>query len=147
MPNLAWFPIGKGDVMVLKYALVSIGSGILFGVLDGLINANPLARRLYEVFKPIARSSINVPAGLAIDLVYGFALAGGFLLLEASLPGGSPWIQGLVYGGLIWFARVVMQVATQWMMFRVPAMALVYALVPGLAEMLILGLLYGLVLG
>ncbi len=132
--------------MILRYILVSIGSGILFGVLDGFINANSLARRLYEVFKPIARTSINVPAGLAIDLVYGFALAGGFLLLEASLPGGSGWIQGLAYGGLVWFARVVMQVATQWMMFVIPAKALLYTLVTGLAEMLALGLLYGLVL-
>jgi ethanolamine ammonia-lyase large subunit len=32
--------------------IVSIASGILFGVMDGLINANPLAQRLYEVYKP-----------------------------------------------------------------------------------------------
>jgi len=133
--------------MVLRYVLVGIGSGMLFGVLDGFINANPLARRLYEVFEPIARKSINVPAGLVIDLVYGFALAGGFLLLEGSLPGSSGWVQGLVYGGLLWFVRVVMQVATQWMMFVIPSRALAYTLVTGLAEMLALGLLYGLVLG
>jgi len=132
--------------MVLRFILVSIGSGILFGVLDGLINANPLARRLYEVFEPIARETINVPAGLAIDLVYGFALAGGFLLLEPALPGAGGWIQGLVYGGLLWFARVVMQVATQWMMFKVPAQALLYTLVTGLIEMGVLGALYGLFL-
>jgi len=133
--------------MVLRYVLVSVGSGILFGLMDGFIHANPLARRLYQVFKPIARTTINVPAGLLIDLVYGFALAGGFLLLDAGLPGGSGWIQGLVYGGLLWFARVVMQAASQWMMFVIPAKALAYTLVTGLVEMLVLGLLYGVVLG
>jgi hypothetical protein len=147
MLDLAPITVQEGGVMVLGFVLVSIGSGVLFGLLDGFIHANPLAQRLYEVFKPIARTSINVPAGLVIDLVYGFALAGGFLLLEGSLPGGSGWIQGLVYGGLVWFARCVMQVATQWMMFVIPAKALAYTLVTGLAEMLVLGLLYGLVLG
>ena len=38
-----------------KYAIVSVVSGILFGVLDGLINANPMAQRLYAVYKPIAK--------------------------------------------------------------------------------------------
>ena len=42
-----------------RYMLVSIVSGILFGVLDGLVNGNPLAQRLYEVYKPIARTSIS----------------------------------------------------------------------------------------
>ncbi len=132
---------------MLRYLLVSVGSGILFGLMDGFINANPLARRLYEVFKPIAKTSINVPAGLAIDLVYGFALAGGFLLLEGSLPGGTGLLKGLVFGGLVWFARVVMGVASQWMTFKVPAKALLYTLATGLAEMLVLGVVYGLVLG
>jgi hypothetical protein len=125
---------------------VSIGSGILFGLMDGFINANPLARRLYTVFEPIAKKSINIPAGIAIDLIYGFALAGGYLLLQASLPGGSGLVKGLVFGGLIWFVRVVMQVASQWMMFIVPAKALLYTLASGLLEMILLGMLYGLLL-
>jgi hypothetical protein len=41
------------------YILFSIVSGILFAILDGVINANPLAQRLYAVYKPIARTSIN----------------------------------------------------------------------------------------
>ena len=131
--------------MLLRYVLVSIGGGILFGIMDGLINANPLAQRLYKVFDPIARTSINVPAGLAIDLIYGFALAGGFLLLQGSLP-GSGIVQGLIFGGLVWFARVVMQAASQWMMFTVSAQALLYTLATGLIEMLVLGMLYGLTL-
>jgi len=40
---------------MVRYIIVSIVSGILFGVLDGLINANPLAQRLYEVYKPISQ--------------------------------------------------------------------------------------------
>ena len=138
--------VKEEEDMVLRYVLVSVGSGILFGLLDGFIHANPLARRLYKVFDPIARTSINVPAGLAIDLVYGFALAGGFLLLEGSLPGATGLLKGLVFGGLVWFARVVMQVASQWMMFKVPVKSLLYTLAAGLVEMGILGLLYGLFL-
>lgn len=131
--------------MLLRYVLVSIGSGILFGIMDGLINGNSLAQRLYKVFEPIAKKSINVPVGLAIDLIYGFALAGGFLLLRGSLPGAAI-VQGLIFGGLVWFARVVMQAASQWMMFAVPAKALLYTLATGLIEMLALGALYGLTL-
>jgi len=126
--------------------LAGVGSGILFGLMDGFLNANPLARRLYKVLEPIARKSINVPAGLLIDLVYGFALAAGFLLIYESLPGGSGVLKGLVFGGLVCFTRVAMQVASQWMMFTVPAKTLLYTLATGLLEMAVLGLLYGLTL-
>jgi hypothetical protein len=131
---------------MIRYILASVGSGILFGLMDGLINGNPIAQRLYRVFKPIARNSISVPAGLAIDLACGFAMAGIFLLLYGSLPGPSGAIRGLVFGLLIWFFRVAMQVASQWMMFSIPASTLLYSLVCGLAEMIILGLFYGLTL-
>ena len=95
--------------------------------MDGLLNANPLARNALQVFEPIARKSINVPGGLAIDLVYGFAMAGIFLLLARSLP-GEPWQRGLVFGLIAWFFRVVMQASSQWMMFDVPPGALLYSL-------------------
>jgi hypothetical protein len=131
---------------MIRYIVVSIGSGILFGVMDGLINANPIAQRLYRVFEPIAKKSINVPAGVVIDLVYGFAMAGIFLLLHASLPGESGVLKGLSFGLLAWFFRVAMGVATQWMTFNVPVPALLYTLGCGLVEMLVLGLLYGLTL-
>ena len=74
---------------MLRYLMVSVGSGILFGVLDGILNANSLARRLFAVYAPIARTSVNAPAGVLIDLGYGFALAGMFLLLYPCLPGPS----------------------------------------------------------
>lgn len=131
---------------MIRYIVVSLVSGILFGLLDGLINANPLAQRLYEVYRPIAKTSVNVPAGIAIDLIYGFVMAGVFLLLYESLPGDTGLVKGISFAGLVWFFRVLMAVASQWMTFDVPVAALVYTLVTGLVEMLILGLLYGLTL-
>ena len=129
-----------------RYIVVSVVSGILFGILDGVIHANPLAQRLYEVYKPIARTSINPLAGIVIDLVYGFVMAGVFLLLYRSLPGGTGLVKGVSFAVLAWFFRVVMYTASQWVMFNVPVETSLYSLVAGLGEMLILGLLYGLTL-
>lgn len=129
-----------------RYIIVSVVSGILFGTLDGIINANPLAQRLYDVYKPIARTSVNALAGIMIDLAYGFILAAVFLLLYKSLPGETGWIKGISFGLLVWFLRVVMSVASQWMTFNVSTSVLWYMLIAGLGEMLILGLLYGLTL-
>jgi hypothetical protein len=131
---------------VLTYVIVSVGSGVLFGILDGVINGNPFARKLNEVYKPIARTSLNLPAGIAIDLAYGFAMAGIFLLIWQSLPGAMGILKGLFFGLLAWFFRVVMSTASQWMMFRVPTATLLYGLATGLAEMLALGVLYGVTL-
>ena len=131
---------------MFRYLMVAVGSGLLFGLMDALINANPLARRLFRVFEPIARKSINMAAGVILDLVYGFALAALFLLLQGSLLGGSHISQGLFFGLLLWFLRVAMQAASQWMMLKLPAATLPYTLISGLVEMLVLGLLYGLTL-
>jgi len=131
---------------MLMYIIISIISGILFGLLDAVINANPLAQRLYEVYKPIAKTSINPLAGIVIDLVYGFVMAGLFLLLYNSLPGEIGLIKGLSFAVLGWFFRVVMYVASQWVMFKISVQTLLYSLVAGLGEMLILGVLYGLTL-
>jgi len=114
------------------YVLTSIVSGILFGILDGAINANPLAQRVYAVYKPIAKTSLNIIAGVMIDLVYGFVMAG--------------IVKGIGFAVLVWFFRVVMGAASQWMMFIVPFKTLLYTVVTGLGEMLVLGILYGLVL-
>ena len=128
---------------MVRYILVSLSSGILFGIMDGLINANPIAQKLYKVFEPIARKSINAPAGITIDVVYGFVMAGFFLLIRKSLPGESGIVKGLAFGIIIWFFRVVMQVASQWMMYDIPLKALLYTLLCSLVEMLVLGMLYG----
>ena len=131
--------------MVIRYLLVSVLSGLLFGVMDGVINANPLAKRLFEVYQPIARSNLNIQAGIFIDLLYGFALAGLFLLLNKSLP-GSGLLKGISFGLIVWVLRVVMGAASQWMVFNIPLATFGYSLLTGLAEMLVLGLLYGLTL-
>ncbi len=128
------------------YVIISIVSGILFGIMDGLINANPLAQRLYEAYKPIAKTAINVPAGMVIDLVYGFVMTGIFLLLYRSLLGKTGLLKGISFAFLIWFFRVVMSVISGWMMFNIPIGAPLYTLITGLGEMLILGILYGLTL-
>jgi hypothetical protein len=128
------------------YIIVSVASGILFGFLDGLINANPIAVKLYQVYRPIAKTSINFVAGILIDLAYGFILAGLFLLLYPALPGAAGLVKGVSFALLVWFFRVVMSVASQWMMYQVPLKALLYTLLTGLGEMLILGILYGLTL-
>jgi hypothetical protein len=128
---------------LLRYILVSVGSGILFGALDGLINANPYAQRLYWVYQPIARTSINAAAGIGIDLAYGFILSAIFLLLYSALPGNSGIMKGLSYAVLICFLRVVMSAASTWMMFAVPIQVINYNILTGFLEMLVLGVLYG----
>lgn len=129
-----------------KYVLVSLGSGILFGILDGAINANPCAQKLFAVFSPILKKSVNAPAGMVIDLAYGFIMAAAFLMLFNSLPGSSGVLKGLSFGLLVWFFRVVMSAASTWMMFEIPAGLVFYTLITGLGEMLLLGLFYGLTL-
>jgi hypothetical protein len=129
-----------------SYIIVSVISGILFGILDGLINANPIANKLFEVYKPIAKTSINFVAGMIIDLAYGFILAALFQLIYASLPGEIGLVKGISFALMVWFFRVVMSVASQWMMYKLPLKALYYTLLTGLGEMLILGILYGIAL-
>ncbi len=132
--------------MALTYIALSLASGILFGAMDGLLNGNPLGARLLAVYKPIARHAISIPAGVVIDLAYGFLMAAIFLLLYPALPGASGLLKGLSFGVLAWFFRVLMNAASQWVMFRVPASTLLYNLGGGLLEMLVIGVLYGLVL-
>ena len=131
---------------MISYITVSIVSGILFGVMDGVINANSLAQKLNKVYNTIAKTSMNIPAGIVIDLIYGFVMAGIFLLLYNSLPGELGLVKGISFAFLAWFFRVVMYVNSQWMMFNVPIGALLYTLLTGLCEMIILGILYGLTL-
>ena len=131
---------------MIRYVVASVTGGVLFGILDGLIHANPLAQRLHAVFRPIARQSVNALAGIAIDLVYGFVMAGVFLILYWSLPGGTGLLKGLSFGLGVWFFRVVMSVLGQWMTLEVPPATLLYTLLAGLGEMLIIGAVYGLLL-
>lgn len=131
---------------MVRFIIVGIGGGLLFGVLDAVINANPIARRLFEVYAPIARKSVNAAVGMLIDLVCGFALAGLFILLFDRLPGATALVKGLSFAVGLWFLRVVMNAASTWMMFTVPLKTIAYVAAAGLLEMTALGVLYGLTL-
>jgi hypothetical protein len=131
---------------MVRYIIVAAGSGLLFGLLDGVLNANPLAVRLMEAYKPIARTSLNMAAGILIDLVYGFILAGMFLLLHRCLPGQTGLVKGLSFAAGIWFLRVVMNAASTWMAWKIPLETIGYSLAAGLLEMAALGVLYGIAL-
>jgi hypothetical protein len=128
---------------MVRYIIVCIINGILFGTMDAVINANPYAQKLYSVYKPIARSSVNAPAGILIDLFYGFILGLIFLLLYGALPGESGIAKGISFAVIVWFFRVAMNVISTWMMYEVPFPALFYAAAAGMFEMAVLGILYG----
>ncbi|MEW5815527.1 MAG: DUF6789 family protein [Spirochaetota bacterium] len=131
---------------MIRYFIVSIANGILFGILDGVINANPYAQKIFEVYKPIAKTSINAPTGIIIDIVYGLIMGFIFLILYKALPGNTGFFKGIVFALIIWFFRVLMSVVTTWMMFKVPTTTLLYTAVTGLIEMLIIGIVYGILL-
>ncbi len=126
-----------------RYLIVSMVNGVVFGILDGVIHANPFAQELFQIYKPIAKTSINAPAGLVIDLFYGFIMGFIFLLLYRALPGKTGLLKGISFAIIIWFFRVVMGVASSWMMFNIPLNALLYTTVTGLIELLLIGIIYG----
>ena len=128
---------------MIRYLIVSLINGIVFGILDGLINANPFAQKMFQIYKPIAKTSINVPVGIIIDLLYGFIMGFIFLILYSALPGNSGLIKGISFALIIWFFRVMMSVVSSWMMFNVPINTLLYTAATGLIEMLIIGIIYG----
>jgi len=119
--------------------------GLAFAALDGVLNANPIAQRLYGLYKPILRESVNAPLGVALDLFFGVIMAVLFVLLAPALPGGR-LMKGAAFGMLAWFFRVAMGVAAQLVMFRIPPLALLYSLATGAVEMVALGILCGLAL-
>lgn len=129
----------------LRIVVVGLAAGLAFAVLDVVVNVNPLARRLYAVYGPITRTSVNAPLGTVFDLVAGVVMAALFVLLSPALPGGAI-AKGLAFGAIAWFFRVAMGVASQATMYTVPGATLAYTLAAGLVEMLILGCLYALAL-
>ncbi len=128
-----------------RVLLAGLGVGFVFAILDEILNANPFAQRLYAVYRPIARQSVNAPLGLFFDLVFGVVMAALYAGLAPALPGG-PMMKGVSFGLLAWFFRVAMGVAGSAVMFNVPGSTLAYTLIAGLLEMGILGALYGLAL-
>jgi hypothetical protein len=133
------------DVISFRVLAVGLAAGLVFAILDGVINANPVAQRLYALYRPFARESVNVPLGLMFDFISGIVMAVLFVALGPALPPG--WVsRGIAFGLIAWFFRVAMGVASQAVMFKIPPATLLYALLTGLAEMIALGLLYGAVL-
>ena len=128
---------------MVRYLFVSLINGIVFGVLDGLINANPFAQKMFQIYRPIAKTSINAPVGIIIDLLYGFIMGFIFLILYSALPGNTGLIKGISFALFIWFFRVLMSVVSTWMMFDVPINTLFYTAGTGLIEMLIIGIIFG----
>ena len=68
------------------------------------------------------------------------------MVLYKSLPGELGIMKGVSYGLMVWFFRVLMTAASQWMTFVIPVRSLLYTAIAGLGEMLVLGMLYGLTL-
>ena len=128
---------------MLRFVIVCIANGLLFGMLDGIINANPLAVKLFEVYKPVSKERINVPLGISIDLLYGLIMGGIFLWMYSIFPTESALVKGLFFGAVVWFFRVFMGVMTELMTRKVSGKALLYTALSGLVEMLIIGLVYG----
>ena len=131
---------------MVRYFIVSIICGVLFGAMDAIIHANPFAQQMLSVYRPITKASVNVPAGILIDLFYGFILGFLFLLLYKSLPGRTGFAKGISFALIVWFFRIAMNAVSSWMMFTVPAATLLYVTSAGLLEMLLLGFVYGMYL-
>jgi hypothetical protein len=122
---------------MLRQILVGLIAGVTFLLLDGVLNANPIAQRLYTAYQPIARESVNALAGSAIDLAFGVLLAALFSTIRASLPGSTTIAKAVSFGLIVWFLRVCMRVAGEWVVTVVPAHVHAYTLVAGLVQMLI----------
>ena len=86
---------------MIRFIIISLIGGLLFGIPDGLINANSLAHKFLEYYKYIAKQNINVQMGLIIDGIYGFVMYWIFLLIYISLPSENGLIKGFIYGIII----------------------------------------------
>ena len=130
----------------MRFVIVSWACGVLFWIFDGIINGNPFAQKLYEIYRANLKTAFSIPKSFFIYLVYGFVMTGIFLLLYRSLPGGIGIAKGMSFGGIIWFFRGFMSVMTQWMLFGIPPKTMAYFALTGLFEALVLGMLLGMTL-
>lgn len=128
---------------MLRQVVVGLGAGLLFLVLDGVIHANPLAQGLYAVYEPLARPRVNALLGSAIDLTYGVVLAVIFVRLCPSLPGDTGVTKGLSFGLLVWFLRVVMSAAGEWVTKTTPPATHAYVLLTGLVQIAVVSVFLG----
>lgn len=130
---------------MVRFIIISIISGVLLMILDSIVNVNPYAQKVYAVFKPILKTTINLPLNLLLYLVNGFALAGFFLFLYKILPGAGI-VKGVSFAVIIWYFRSFTAVLFQFITIPLPARAIVYAMITGLLEILVIGILYALTL-
>ena len=130
----------------MRYAMIGWICGILYWILDGVINWNPYAQKFYQVYKSNMKIALNLPKSFFIYLVYGYAMAGIFILLYKSLPGEIGIVKGLSFAGIAWFFRGFIAIMSQWMMYNVPFKTLAYVAISGICEALILGMFLGLTL-
>jgi hypothetical protein len=131
---------------MLRQVVVGLVAGVAFLILDGVLNANPVAQRMYAVYGPIARPSVNAVAGSVVDVAYGLILVALFVTLRHCLPGATSLTKGMSFGAMVWFLRVVMRVAGEWVMTTVPPSTHAYSLLSGLVQMLFVAGLIALLL-
>jgi hypothetical protein len=130
----------------MHFVIISVVCGILLWLLGAIINRNPFAQKLYQVYAPILKQTYNIPISILANLFYGFVFSGMFLLLFKSLPGETTIIKGISFALIVWFLRGVMSALSQWTAFALPFKAVIYAAISGLCEMLIVGVLFSLTL-
>ena len=82
-------------------------------------------------------------SGSAVDLAYGVILVWLFVTLRASLPGHTSFLKGVSFGLMVWFLRVVMRVAGEWVVTTVPASTHAYTLASGLVQVLLVATFIG----
>jgi len=127
---------------MLTYLIAGFAGGVIFVLLDFVLNVNPLAQRLAQPYKPIARKAMPLAAAILIDVLSSLAMAGIFLMLRPAFPGSKIVGAGLSFGLLAWFFRVLMGSLSHWIMFETPPTTHLYAIAAGLLEMVALGLFY-----
>ena len=130
----------------MRYVIISWVCGILYWILDGIIVWNPYARKLYQAYRTNANPSFSLPKSFFVYLVYGFAMAGLFLLLYNSLPGETGIVKGICFGLIAWYFRGFTTVMSQWIFSTVSLKTMGYAAITGVGEALILGMFLGLTL-
>jgi|GEM_PF-467382 len=128
----------------LRILWVGVVVGVVFIILDALINANPLGIKALEFYTSIMRDGILMPVGIVSDLVSGFVITFFFALFYKSLPSSSGIVKGIIFGLILGYLRVVMNVAAHFTMFKMPLGSMFYALGSGIVEMVVLGFLAGL---
>ncbi len=130
----------------MRYIIVSWVCGIVYWILDGVINWNPYAIKLFEIYRNNIKTSFSIQKSLFVYLIYGFAMAGIFKVLYKSLPGKNGVMKGVSFALIAWFFRGFIAVMSQWLLYSIPFNTLGYVAISGLVEALLLGMLLGLTL-